>query len=52
MSGNRKLIEIYRNMTPEERIKKGWELTEWCIKFNPEFEKEIERRKNESYSLE
>ena len=52
MSGESKLYEIYRRMTPEERVKKGWELTEWAMKFNPKFKEELERRKRESYSLE
>lgn len=38
-------------MTGEERMKKCWELTEWSLKFNAHWKKELEIRMNEGYTL-
>jgi hypothetical protein len=38
-------------MSPAERLKKGFELTEWSAKMNKQYKEEIEKRLSNYYSL-
>lgn len=46
-----RLYDISRNMSGEERIKKCWEVTEWSLKFNLHWKKELNKRMKEGYTL-
>ena len=45
------LYKISKEMTPGERLKKCWELTEWSMNLNNNWQREIERRMQDSYIL-
>ena len=44
-------LEMCLNMTPSERIKKGFELSEWSARLNKDYKKELNRRLKNYYLL-
>jgi hypothetical protein len=50
-ASNRDYLIFCNSMTPEERIKKGFELSEWAILINKHIDVEINKRISNVYCL-